>query len=74
MNIFNSRTTIERLIHEYILDINHRTICRLRLLDGLTYEQIGEEVNLSARQVRRIITKCKQIMVECAQEQCSQVS
>lgn len=59
-----SRTQIEWLIHEYIHDRRDRDICHLRFIDGLTYEKLAEEVGMSARQVRRIIFRCKQVFAE----------
>lgn len=51
---------IESAINEYIVGRNaqrNRAVLKRRLLDGLTFEQIAEEFNLSVRQTYNIIYK-----------------
>lgn len=59
-----SRSQIEWLIDEFILNRKYREICRLRFIDKLTYEKLAEEVDMSARHVRRITFSCKQTLLE----------
>lgn len=57
-----SRTELERLIDEWIVGRNaerNRAIIKRRLLDGLTYEKLAEEFDLSVRQVKNIVYKCE---------------
>lgn len=54
-NVPNS--TIEYVIDEYIHNKRYRQILKLRFIDGLTYEKIAEEVDMSVRQVKTIIYK-----------------
>ena len=44
-------------ISESIHNAMHREILRLRLIDGLTYEQIAERVDRTPRQIGRIMAK-----------------
>jgi len=52
------RSEIERLIHEWIIGRNaerDRAVLARRLLDGITYERIAEEFDLSVRQVKTLV-------------------
>lgn len=53
------RTEIEHLIDEWILKERDREILKRRLLDGLTYEVLAEEFELSVRQTKRIVYKAE---------------
>ena len=53
-----SRTEIEALIDEWIVGRNserNRAILKRRLLDGITYDRLAEEFDLSVRQVKNIV-------------------
>ena len=55
-----TRTDIEDRIEEYIVGRNaerNRRILRRRLIDGITYEKIAEEEDMSVRQIKNIIYK-----------------
>lgn len=52
-----SNTQIERLINEYIHNERNRKILRLRLIDGKPYEAIAESVDMSSRQIFRIVAR-----------------
>lgn len=52
-----SRTEIEFLIDEWCHKAKYREILKLRFLDGLTYEAIAEAVDMSDRQIKRIVYK-----------------
>jgi DNA-directed RNA polymerase specialized sigma24 family protein len=54
-----SRTEIENLIDEWIFSERDRRILKRRLLDGICYEPIAEEFNLSVRQIKNIVYKCE---------------
>lgn len=54
-----SRTQYENLIDEWIFNELHRHILKRCLLDGKTYEQIAEEVDMSTRHMARIIPQLK---------------
>ena len=52
------RSAIEHLIDEWIVGRHaerNRAILKRRLLDGIGYEPLAEEFDLSARQVKNIV-------------------
>lgn len=58
-----SRTEIEHAIDEWIIGRNaerNRAILKRRLIDGICYEPLAEEFNLSVSQVKRIVYKLEQ--------------
>lgn len=57
-----SRTEIETAISEWILNEKHRAIMKRRLIDGICYEPLAEEFDLSVRQIKRIVYKCEDII------------
>lgn len=58
-----SRTQIELLIDEWIVGMNHaernRRIMYRKEIDGLTFEELGEEFDLSTVQVKNIVYQCR---------------
>ena len=54
-----SRSVIEHLIDEWILKERDRNILKRRLLDGICYEPLAEEFDLSVRQIKNIVYKCE---------------
>ena len=52
-----SRSQLEHLIDEWIFSERDRKILRRRLLDGICYEPLAEEFDLSVRQVKNIVYK-----------------
>ena len=61
--IEHSRTEIEHAIDEWIVGRNaerNRAILKRRLIDGICYEPLAEEFNLSVSQVKRIVYKLEQ--------------
>lgn len=55
-----SRTEIEFLIDEWIHKERDRAILKRRLLDGICYEPLAEEFDLSVRQVKSIVYKAEE--------------
>lgn len=53
------RSVIEGLINEWIFSERDRKLLKRRLLDGITYENLAEEFDLSVRQVKTIVYKCE---------------
>lgn len=54
------RSAIEHLIDEWIIGKNSerdRAILKRRLLDGICYEPLAEEFDLSVRQTKNIVYK-----------------
>lgn len=54
-----SRDEIEYLIDQYIHNERNRAILKRRLLDGICYEPLAEEFDLSVRQVKNIVYKAQ---------------
>ncbi len=50
---------IERRINERIHHERNRRILKRRLIDGVCYEPLAEEFELSVIQVKRIVYKCQ---------------
>lgn len=57
-----TNSQISYLIDEYIHSERDRKILKRRLIDGLTYERLAEEFDLSVRQTKKIIYKCEEIL------------
>ena len=57
-----SRSEWEKLIDEYIIGRNserNRRMLKRRLLDGITYERLAEEFDMSVQNVCSTIYKCQ---------------
>lgn len=52
-----SNSQIISVIDEYIHNERNRAILKRRLVDGICYEPLAEEFNLSVQRVREIIYK-----------------
>ena len=55
-----SRTEWSRLIDETIHDDLWRRLFKRRWLDGVKFEPLAEEFDLSVRQTQRIVKACEQ--------------
>ena len=55
-----SRSEIEAAIDEWILNERHRKIMKRRLIDGICYEPLAEEFDMSVSQIKRIIYKSQE--------------
>lgn len=54
-----SRSEIHHLIDEYIHNQRDREILKRRLTDGITYERLAEEFDMSVGQIKNIVYKGK---------------
>lgn len=54
-----SRSEITFLIDEWIFSERDRAMLKRRLLDGIKYEALAEEFDLSVRQTKNIIYKAE---------------
>ena len=52
-----SNTQISNLIDEYVHSERDRAILKRRLIDGICYEPLAEEFELSVRHIKSIIYK-----------------
>ena len=59
---------ISLLIDEWIKHERNRTLLKRRLLDGITYEQLAEEFDLSVRQVKTIVYRSEEIIFKHARK------
>lgn len=57
-----SRTELETAIEEWIHNEKHRALLKRRLLDGVVFEALAEEFEMSPRQVKRIIYKSQEVL------------
>jgi DNA-directed RNA polymerase specialized sigma24 family protein len=55
-----TNSQMERLINEHIHNERYRDILKRRLIDGVCYEPLAEEFNLSVRQVKTIVYKSQE--------------
>lgn len=54
-----TNSEISHLIDEVIHSERDRLILKRRLIDGICYEPLAEEFNLSPKQIRNIVHKCE---------------
>lgn len=59
MDLTMSRSQMEVLIDEWIFNERNRRIIKRRLLDGITFERLAEEFDLSVQQTKNIVYKCQ---------------
>lgn len=59
-----SRTDIEYLIREWIHDQRDREVVSRRLLDGIIFEKLAEEFELSVTQVKTICYKSQNKLIQ----------
>ena len=58
-----SRSELEHLIDEWIIGRNaerDRKIMKRRLIDGVIFDDLAEEFELSVRQTKNIVYKCEE--------------
>ena len=58
-----SNAQMAALIDDHLHRRKDRDILKLRLLDGLTYEQIAENQDMSVRQIKNIVYKALQTLI-----------
>ena len=55
---------IENVISEYVSSERDRSLLRRRLIDGIRFEQLAEEYDLSVTQTKNIVYKYEQFLYE----------
>ena len=55
-----TNSQIDHLIDEYIHSARDRNILKRRLIDGICFEPLAEEFDMSDRQIRRIVYKLQE--------------
>ena len=59
-----SRSALEHLINEWIFNERDRAIVKRRILDGVHYERLAEEFDLSVQQTKEIVYKANEILIK----------
>lgn len=59
-----TNSNIEAIINEYIHKERDRNILKRRYTDGITYENLAEEFNLSVKQIKNIVYKHKNLIFD----------
>ena len=59
-----SRTEWENLIDEWVFSERDRAILKRRLLDGICYEPLAEEFDLSVQQTKTIVYKATEKLIK----------
>ena len=59
-----SRTELNDAIDEWILNERNRRIVKRRLIDGICYEPLAEEFDMSVIQVKRIVYKSRDVILK----------
>ena len=49
----------EKLIEQWTFNERDRAVIQRRLLDGITFEKLSEEFDLSVRQIQTIVYRCQ---------------
>jgi len=57
-----TNTEMSVLIDEYIHSERDRKILKRRLIDGICYEPLAEEFDLSSKQIKNIICKAENVL------------
>lgn len=53
---------VEHLIDEWIFNERNRKICKRKMIDGITFERLAEEFDLSTQQVKSIVYKSWEVL------------
>lgn len=56
------RSEVEKIIDEWIFNERNRNLLKRRLLDGITYERLAEEFDLSTQRVKSIVYKSWEVL------------
>ena len=59
-----SNSQISHLIDEWIKSERDRKIMKRRLIDGICFEPLADEFELSVKQVKNIVYKCENILIK----------
>ena len=57
-----SRSELTTAIDEWILNERDRAILKRRLIDGICFEPLAEEFDMSVRQIKRIVYKGEDVI------------
>lgn len=57
-----SVSEVEYIIDEWVFNERNRKIAKRKIIDGITFEKLAEEFELSTQQVKTIVYKCQRII------------
>lgn len=63
MEITKPRSEMEHIIDEWIFNERDRSILKRRFLDGITYERLAEEFDLSTQSIKNIVYKWRKTLL-----------
>ena len=59
-----TNSQISQVIDEYIHNERDRKILKCRFIDGICYDPLAEEFDLSVRQVKNIVYKSEKLLIK----------
>lgn len=59
-----TNSQMNALIDEHVHNIRNRAILKMRFLDGMTYDRIADELDMSPQQIKTIIYKTQQKLLK----------
>lgn len=59
-----SRSEYEHIIDEWVFNEKARNIIKRRMLDGVTYDRLAVEFDMSVRQIQNIVYKTEQTIIK----------
>lgn len=64
LNPYDERASdaIDEAINQWIHKEKYRTVLHLKLVDGLTYEEVAERMDMSPKGVQKIVYKAEDIL------------
>ena len=57
-----STSELSHLIDEWIFHERNRNICKRKMIDGVTFERVAEEFDLTPQQVKTIVYKSQDVL------------
>lgn len=57
-----TNSEVSNVIDDLIHSERDRAILKRRIIDGITYEKLAEEFDMSVTQIKRIVYKCENII------------
>lgn len=63
MKFHKSTQEVEYLIDSWIFNERNRAIAKRKMVDGVTFERLAEEYDLSVQRVKTIVYECRDIIL-----------
>lgn len=57
-----TNSDIENVINEYVHSERNRAIMKRRLIDGICFEPLAWEFDMSVTQIKNIVYKCEKVI------------